>query len=456
MLQEAEKKGVYQHLVTADLGLPLDSFPMNHFDAAILVGVFSFGQAPAHALDEIVRVVKPGGVVVFTMRTDFFETDAMGVRSRIGDLEENSAWQLAELTEPEPYLPKKDPSAMFRVWCYRVLDTKVPDPPDNLAEAVRVAMSAPSPVKRIDHCHIWNSMASRLYERYIECPDYYLPNCEEEILSTHADEIAGSERFIVELGCGSARKVQHVFRAALSNGAETGVDYMPIDLSKGALASTKSEIDELFQGRVRVDPRHGHFREILPLIPEEVSKAVFFFGGSIGNIETLPATVKFLESLRAQMTKKDRFVVGIDLDKDESVLIKAYEAGPPNRSFFLNMLRRINNELGANFDLTAFQQESTYDRSVPYQGIQDRCVNLKLVTTEPQEVFVSHLDLEVHLDPGDAVQVGTSRKFRQQDIERLFSLAGLRLRRQWLDRKRYYSLNEVVRDDAALGKKHRG
>jgi uncharacterized SAM-dependent methyltransferase/ubiquinone/menaquinone biosynthesis C-methylase UbiE len=450
MLARAEEKGVYRHAVTSDLGLPLDTFPMNHFDAAILVGVFSFGQAPAHALDEIVRVVKPGGVVVFTMRTDFFESDAMGVRSQIAALESNLAWQVAEVTEPELYLPKKDASAKFRVWCYRILATKIPDPPDNLADAVRTAMASPSRIKRIDHCYIWNSMASRLYNRYIECPDYYLPDSEEEILRTHAAEIAGDEDLVVELGCGSARKVRHVLRAALSGrAAGRTATYLPIDLSKGALASTKSEIRELFGEQIRVDARLGHFDDVLPTIPEDAAKVVFFFGGSIGNIETLGATVGFLESLRAQMGRRDRFVVGMDLDKDEAVLVRAYEAGPPNRSFFLNLLRRINNELGANFDLTLFRQESTYDRLAPYHGIEDLSVNLKLATNQPQEVFISKLDLAVHLDAGDSVQVGTSRKFRPGDIEALFRLAGLRLTRQWLDTKGYYSLNECVRTDSA-------
>jgi hypothetical protein len=210
----------------------LDAFPNSHFAAAVLVGVFSYGQVPAFALDEIVRVVKPGGVVVFTMRTDFHDSDAMGVRSRIEALVQNGAWQPSEVTQPEQYLPKLDPDAMFRVWCYRVLPTKLPDVPSNFAEAVRAAMTSRSKVKRIDHCHIWNSMASRLYNRYIECPGYYLVDCEEEILRTNADAIAGSEHVIVELGCGSARKVRNVLDAALRARPDTSLTYIPIDLPR--------------------------------------------------------------------------------------------------------------------------------------------------------------------------------------------------------------------------------
>lgn len=448
MLEQAAAKGVYQHVVQADLGFPLDAFPNSHFAAAVLVGVFSFGQAPAHTLDEITRVVKPGGVVVFTMRTDFFESDAMGVRSRMEALEKDGVWQQVHLTEPEQYLPKKDPKAMFRVWCYRVQDAQLSETESEFESAVRRAMASPSRVKRLDHCHIWNSMGSRLYDRYIDCPDYYLVDAEEEILRSRAGEIVDGERLFVELGCGSARKVKLLFDAALRGRASTRLTYTPIDLSKGALSATKAEIEESYPGRVTVEPRHGHFDEVLESIPDAAGKVILFFGGSLGNIETLADTVEFLRSMRERMTVHDRFLIGIDLHKDEEILRRAYEAGHANHAFFMNMLRRINNELDANFDLTAFEQESTYDRDEPYEGIENRCVNMKLATTVPQAVYIGKLDMEVRLAAGDAVQVGTSRKFRREDIPKLLSLSGLQLRRQWLDSRGYFSVNECVRKDA--------
>ncbi|MCB9577232.1 MAG: L-histidine N(alpha)-methyltransferase [Polyangiaceae bacterium] len=133
-----------------------------------------------------------------------------------------------------------------------------------------------------------------------------------------------------------------------------------------------------------MEPRHGHFDEVLESIPDAAGKVILFFGGSLGNIETLADTVEFLRSMRERMTVHDRFLIGIDLHKDEEILRRAYEAGHANHAFFMNMLRRINNELDANFDLTAFEQESTYDRDEPYEGIENRCVNMKLATTVPR------------------------------------------------------------------------
>ena len=138
MLARARDKGIYTRLEQVDLGQPLDAFPCSSFDAAALVGVFSYGQAPAHALDEVVRVVKPGGVVAFTMRVDSYEQDAMSVRSRMEALDRAHAWKLLEVTDPEPYLPNKDPHALFRVFCYRVLETKTPPVDEGFAAAVPV------------------------------------------------------------------------------------------------------------------------------------------------------------------------------------------------------------------------------------------------------------------------------------------------------------------------------
>lgn len=446
MLARAERKGIYRHLVQVDLGQPLDLFPCNHLDAAILVGVFSFGQAPAHTLDEVVRLVKPGGVVVFTMRTDFFEQDAMSVRSKMEELDQAHAWKLLEVTEPEQYLPKKDPRALFRVWCYRVLETKTPPVDEEFAAVVREAFMASTPIKRIDHAFIWNSVGSRLYDRYTECPGYYLTDAEVEIIANNAPEILDDGRLLVELGCGSARKVAHLLEAALADGSGQAFAYTPVDVSQGALDATKAEIDERFEGRIDVAPRCGRFDEVLASIPVERDKLIVFFGGSIGNLETLEETVTFLETIRDRMTSTDRFVVGIDLHKSEEVFRAAYEAGPRNRSFFLNMVRRINRELGGNFDLAAFRQDSPYEPDPPFHGLATSCVQLRLVTEKPQDVYISSMHMEVHLDEGDAVQVGTSRKFEVEDIERLGAFAGLRLKRQWFDSKRFFSLNEFVRD----------
>lgn len=447
MLQQARNKGVYRELVQADLGQPLDRFPDSCFDAAILVGVFSFGQAPAHTLDEIVRVVRPGGVVVFTMRVDFHEQDAMGVRSRMEELDGSHVWKLLDRTEPAPYLPKQEPDALFRVFAYRVLETKVPPVDETFAAAVREALSSSEPVKRIDHACIWDTTASRLYDRYTECEQYYLTDCEVEILADNKAEILADARLVVELGCGSARKIRNLIDAALEQGSK--LTYSPIDISQGAVESTKAELDAAYDGRVDVLPRVGRFDSVLASIPVEDDKLIVFFGSSLGNIESLQGTIDFLRVVRDRMTRGDRFVVGLDLDKADDVLRQAYDAGPRNRAFFLHMVRRINHVLGANFDLEAFRQHSPILREAAIGGVAPRSVHLRLVSERPQDVYLSRLYMEAHLDAGAAIQVGISRKFAREQIAHLAAAAGLRLSRQWCDRRGWFALNELIRDDAA-------
>lgn len=448
MLARAREKGVFRDFVQADLGQPLDRFESDRFDGAILVGVFSYGQAPAHALDEIVRVVRPGGIVAFTMRVDFFEENAMGVRAKIDELAGAGAWRQLEVSEPEQYLPKKDPSVLFRVWCFEVLEGKRPVPTPEFVEAARQALLSPDRIRRLDHAHIWDPMASRLYDDYIGCEEYYLTECEEEVLRTHAAQIVERHSVFVELGCGSARKIRILLDAALAARPEGELSYMPIDVSAGALAATKAELESIYGHRVTIEPHLGHFRETLSQIPAESGKNIFFFGSSIGNLETPEATAALLRDLREVMTPLDQLVVGFDLQKEPEVLLSAYNAGPKNLAFFVHMVRKMNFELGADFDLAAFRLGSTYDMETPWEGVETCCMSLKVVTEAAQDVRVPALGFDVHLDAGDAIQIGTSRKFRTDDIRILSTLAGLAVRTLWLDPKQYFALAELVRDDA--------
>lgn len=445
MLARAAKKDVYERLLVADLGRPVDALESSSFDAAVLVGVFSFGQAPAHSLDEIVRVVRPGGFVTLTLRDDFRKQDAMGVRSRIEQLTADGSWKLRSVSEPAPYLPHKDPDVLFRVYTFEVLPGKTPEPTPEFMEAVRAALGSPSPVKVIEHSHIWDAAGSRLYNEYIERPEYYLTNCEEEILDMHAENIVGDSRIFVELGCGSARKASRLLQAAVS--ASPFVQYIPIDVSDGALQATADEVSSRFEGRVKVTPHLGMFAETLATIPANAAKAILFFGGSIGNMPTLEDSIDFLRQLGERMLPGDRLIVGFDLQKSDEVFTSAYNAGPENRSFFLHMVRRMNWLLNAGFDLSAFQLGSTYDPEPSYRGMETRCVNLKVVTRIPQRVRIERLDLDVELNAGDAIQVGVSRKFRTDDIRMLASHAGLCLRTLWFDRLQYFALAELILEE---------
>ncbi len=443
MLARAREKNLYSQTIVADLSLPVDAFGDDAFDAAVLVGVFSYGQAPAETLDEIVRLVRPGGVVAFTMRTDFYDEDAMGVRTRMEMLERRGAWLPLETTEAAPYLPHKDPNAMFKVWCYRVTGRKTPEVEEGFEDAVREALEGDDWVKKIDHAWIWDSTASRLYNRYTQTNGYYLTDCEEEVLRDHATEILGEERLVVELGCGSARKICHVLDACVARGGP--VRYLPIDVSKGALKATEAEVRRRFGDKVTIEPRQGLFDDVLPNLPVGEKKLVFFFGSSIGNLDTVADTVDFLKRLRSRLHDGDRFVVGMDLHKNETVLEAAYNEEEACRAFFVHMVRRINEHLGADFDPRVFKLSSVYQEEKHDAGFPTWRMCLRVAPTEPQHTWVRKLGIEARLEPGQPVQVGISRKFEPESIRKLAKLADMKLTNQWLDKRAWFSLNELVR-----------
>lgn len=447
MLERARSKGLYISTHVADISLPLDGYAESSFDAAILVGVFSYGQAPAESIDEMVRLVRSGGVIALTMRTDFYEEDAMGVRSRIETLLDHGVLELLERTKPEPYLPKKDPDAMFSAWCFRVTADSRDETEEGFEEAIAEAFAADEPVVEIDHQWIWDSTASRLYDRYTRSSGYYLTDVEESILREYAADIYEGERTIVELGCGSARKIVHVIDAALESGVER-LTYVPIDVSPGALRATEREVSERFGERVEIQPRQGLFQDVLASIPKDQRKLVFFFGSSIGNLPTRHETVEFLQQLADRLGHDDRLVVGTDLHKDAGVFERAYNEEESCRMFFVHMLRRINEHLGADFDPRVFGLQSTYEVEEPYEGIETWRMNLRVASRVPQRTFVRQLGTEVKLEAGQPVQVGISRKFDAESVGGLAALAHLELRRRWLDERSWFALNELVRSSA--------
>lgn len=445
MLEIAREKNIYNELGVADLGMPVDKYRADSFDAVVLVGVFSYGQAPASTLDEVLRLTRPGGLVTFTMRTDFHEEDAMGVRSRMEELERTGAWTLVECTDPHPYLPGKDPDASFRVWCYRVTGNGEAEVESGFESVAKEAFDGEEgdDVVRFDHAWIWDSAASRLYDRYTMTDEYYLTDCEEEILASHAKRIWNDEGLLVELGCGSARKISHVLEVCAA-ASEEPVTYVPIDVSRGALAATERDVRKRFSGEIDVQPRQGMFEEVLSDIPSQDGKLIFFFGSSLGNLESVEETIEFLSRVRRRMGPRDRFVVGVDLEKDPEVFDSAYNENEECRSFFAHMIRRVNHHLGADFDPRKFELASTYEEEPAYKGIRTHVVNLRVASREPQASWIQSFEEEVRLEVGQPVQVGVSRKFSAAALRAIASRADLRLRQQWLDRRGWFSLNEMV------------
>ena len=117
MLDEAGRKGVYGNLYQRVMGEPL-GFDTGSYDAVICVGVLTLGHAPASSLDELARIVRPGGLVAFTLRPDVYRQN--GFMEKQHQLESDGTWEIANVTREFLGMPKGEPEVLFQVWTYRI------------------------------------------------------------------------------------------------------------------------------------------------------------------------------------------------------------------------------------------------------------------------------------------------------------------------------------------------
>ncbi len=214
--------------------------------------------------------------------------------------------------------------------------------------------------KSIPSRFFYDAQGSELFERITELEEYYPTRAEIALLGEHADEIAalaGPGVCLVEFGSGSSRKTDCLIEALPNLAA-----YVPIDISEAALAGAVARLRGRFPG-LRVAPLLGDFNGALalPRSARPQKKLGFFPGSTIGNL-THPEARAFLKSCRALLGANGAFIVGVDLKKDTSILLPAYnDRQGITAAFNLNLLARINRELGGTFDLSAFAHEAIYN-----------------------------------------------------------------------------------------------
>lgn len=286
-------------------------------------------------------------------------------------------------------------------------------------------------------CHyFYDREGSELFEQICELPEYYLTRAEREILQARAAEIAAQFQqpiTLVELGSGSAAKTRLLIEAFLSR--QPTLCYLPVDISRSALEES-SELLLKEYPTLEIIAIAGEYHIGLRQLRTVATgpKLVLWLGSNIGNLERAEAA-QFLQRVRDTMSSSDRVLVGIDLRKDRAVLESAYDdAHGVTARFNLNLLARINRELGAQFDLQAFRHRAVYNDDLGR-------IEMYLVSTRAQQVFVEGLGLSLSFAAGEAIHTENSYKYSLVEIEALARAAGLRLERQWFDAERRFSEN---------------
>lgn len=302
------------------------------------------------------------------------------------------------------------------------------------AEDVLSGLSATP--KTLSSKYFYDDEGSRLFQEIMKLPEYYLTNCEQEIFTTQADEIFRSfikdeSAFdLIELGAGDGTKTAILIGHFLKQDAD--ISYSPIDISQEALDALSAKFAAEFP-LLRIDAWTGDYFRILESLKDSSArrKILLFLGSNIGNFRREGALV-FFRKLRDVMNPGDLLFIGFDLQKDPHVIVPAYDdAAGVTAAFNLNLLRRINRELGGNFDLDKFSHYANYR---PIDG----SARSFLISREDQNVYIKALDRTFEFDQWEAVFMEISQKYSLRVIESLAREAGFDIKQNFFDSKNYY------------------
>ncbi|HYJ22873.1 MAG TPA: L-histidine N(alpha)-methyltransferase, partial [Solirubrobacterales bacterium] len=283
--------------------------------------------------------------------------------------------------------------------------------------------------------YFYDERGSQLFEQITELPEYYPTRAEREILAARSAEIltaAGRPGTLVELGSGSAAKTRHLLSAMRDAGSLD--TYVPVDISEEITHQTASCLVDEYPG-LAVRGLVCDFEQDLERIPAaDGRRLIAFLGGTIGNLYPRPRQA-FLERIAALLGPGDQLLLGTDLVKGADRLEAAYDdAAGITAEFNKNVLEVLNRELGADFDLDAFEHVARYDAEAERMDI-------RLRSLADQEVAIAGLDLEIAFAAGEEMRTEISTKFTRERLESVYAGAGLQMCGWFTDAAGDYALS---------------
>ncbi len=306
--------------------------------------------------------------------------------------------------------------------------------PGEFADAVAKGLSGER--KSIPCRYLYDHRGSLLFEDICALDEYYPTRAEREILETRADEIASllpENAEIVELGSGNARKTTLLIESFLRKNGR--LSYNPIDISRKMIEGSSISLLKRYPD-LEIQAIAGDYGDGLELMRTsgEGVKLILWLGSSVGNLDREEAA-EFLSDVRGHMGANDRLLIGIDLRKSKKVLEKAYDDRTGiTAKFNMNLLRRMNDELGASFDIRKFAHRATYHE-------EEGRVDMELVSVEAHTVRIESIDLDVAFREGETIHTESCYKYSPEEIDALFAASGLENVRRWLDSQHRFSLS---------------
>jgi L-histidine Nalpha-methyltransferase len=289
------------------------------------------------------------------------------------------------------------------------------------------------PRKALPPKYFYDARGSRLFEAICGLREYYPTRAELQLMRLHMGSIArfaGRGCALIEYGSGAGRKSRLLIEALRPSA------YIPVDISDDALRGAEERLRRRFP-RLAIHPVHGDFSRPLriPMAQAKGRRVVYFPGSTIGNLTPAEAYA-FLRATRRQVGSRGAMLVGVDLKKDVALLHAAYnDAKGVTAAFNLNLLARINRELGGDFALKRFRHYAFYN--APLGRIE-----MHLVSRARQTARVGRARFA--FEPGESIHTENSYKYSVDEFRALARRAGFRPAQVWLDRRGLFALHGLV------------
>ena len=301
----------------------------------------------------------------------------------------------------------------------------------DLAAALRcdVAAGLASSPRSLPPKWFYDERGGQLFDDITRLPEYYPTRAETEILTDRAAEVAAVTRstHLVELGSGTSTKTRLLLDALPVR------RFTPFDVDEAMLRAAAPEVEAAYPG-LEVQAVVGDFQHHLADLPGGGNRLVAFLGSTIGNLEP-PDRAKLLADLASTLDRGEWLLLGTDLVKDEATLVAAYDdAQGVTAEFNRNVLRVLNRQLGADFDVDAFSHRAVW---VP----EEEWIEMRLVAAGEQQVHIADLDLDVAFADGEEVRTEISSKFRRSGVEAELAAVDLEVVRWWTDAAGRYAVS---------------
>jgi L-histidine N-alpha-methyltransferase len=295
-----------------------------------------------------------------------------------------------------------------------------------------------SQLKYIPSKYFYDENGSRIFQKIMNMPEYYLTDCEFEIFNNEKkailQEISNkSEKFnLIEFGAGDGLKTKILLKHFLKENFD--FMYIPIDISKEILEHLEEDfLSEMPDLKIEtVNDDYFHALHTLRESNGEITNIVMFLGSNIGNYDT-PDAIHFLRTVRTELNTGDMLFIGFDLKKNPEIILDAYnDKSGITRDFNLNLLHRINREFDANFDVSSFIHYPLYD---PVSG---RAKSF-LVSLKAQKVTLNKINLEVDFKDSEPIFTEVSQKYDYEMIDNFAINSGFKTLKTYSDSKKYFA-----------------